>query len=77
MQIKNPVSMRVAPTSVDWSGVYGWDGVNLPAFSSAVLEYSNETYANITAASTGLTQFRPYALLLSYPGHFIGFSAEL
>jgi hypothetical protein len=77
MQIKNPISMRVAPTSIDWSGVFGWDGASLLAFSSAVLEYANETYANITASGTGLTQFRPYALLLSYPSQFIGFSAEL
>jgi hypothetical protein len=77
MQIKNPISMRVAPTSIDWGGIYGWDGVSLIAFASAVLEYANETYANITASGTGLTQFRPYALLLSYPNQFIGFSAEL
>ncbi len=77
MQIKNPVSMRVAPTSIDWSGIFGWDGVSLIGFGSAVLEYANETYANITASGSGLTQFRPYALLLSYPNQFIGFSAEL
>jgi hypothetical protein len=77
MQIKNPISMRVTPTSIDWGGIYGWDGVSLIAFGSAVIEYANETYSNITASGTGLTQFRPYALLLSYPSQFIGFSAEL
>jgi|LakMenEpi03Aug12_release.lakeMendotaPanAssembly.Ray.scaffolds.fasta_scaffold182134_1 hypothetical protein len=76
MQVKNPVAMRTAATSLESSGVYGWDNVNLLAMSSLTLQFGNETYSNFTATGS-VTQFRPYALLLSYPNQYIGFSAEI
>jgi hypothetical protein len=77
MQVKNPVSMRTAPTSIDYSGVYAWDEANLIAMSSLSFQFANETYSNFSASGSGIAQFRPYALLLSYPSQYIGFSAEL
>ena len=77
MQIKNPVAMRTAPSSIDYSGLYGWDNANLLAMSSLALQFANETYSNFQSVGTSVVQYRPYALLLSYPNQYIGFSAEL
>ena len=79
-QIKLPQTMRITPSSVEYSGVYAWDGVNLiGSFSGLALEYSNENYLNFTSLTAGgsFTQFRPYTILLSYPGQYIACSAEL
>jgi hypothetical protein len=78
-QIKLPQTMRITPSSVEYSGVYAWDGVNLiGGLSGLALEYSNENYLNFTSLTAGgsFTQFRPYTVLLSYPGQYIGCSAE-
>jgi hypothetical protein len=79
-QLKNPVTMRTEPSSIDSSGLYAWDGASLiGGLTSATLEYANETYLNFTAG-TGAGSFtanRPYSLVLTYPTAYIGCSAEL
>jgi hypothetical protein len=76
-QIKNPVNMRIAPTSIDANGIFGWDGAALPALSSPTLEFATESCTGFSATSTSLVANRPYGLFLTYPGAYIGFSAEL
>jgi hypothetical protein len=76
-QIKNPVNLRTIATSIDANGIFGWDGAALPALSSPTLEFSTESCTAFSATASGLTANRPYALFLTYPGAFIGFSAEL
>jgi hypothetical protein len=79
-QLKNPVTMRVEPISIDSNGLYANDGASLiGGLTSVTLENANETYLNFTAG-TGAGSFtanRPYNLLLTYPTAWIGCSAEL
>jgi hypothetical protein len=75
-----PVTMRVAPTAIDFStlGLLQTNGVDI-AVSSAVL--AGRTTANsveIETTSTGLTADRGYALIARNSSTaFLGFSAEL
>jgi hypothetical protein len=76
-----PVTMRVVPTSVDYSTVGLYDYVNaiLGATSITVDAYSSKQniIASVLVAS-GLTQYRPYWLLSNNSSTaYIGFSAEL
>lgn len=73
-----PVSMRVAPTAVDYSNVQG----SLPGFagyalSALIINHANTTYVGLLGTSTGLTQYRPYFLENNGTSGYIGLSAEL
>ena len=78
--IVNPVPMRVAPTSVDFSSVSAQDGVNSLTASNVTLS-TNRTNQLVSACDvvvTGATQFRPYHINSGgQTTGFIGFSAEL
>ncbi len=79
-QVKNPVQMRTEPSSIDFNGLYAYDGTNLiGSLSSVTLEYANESYLNFVTATAGgsFVANRPYSLLLTYPSAWIGASAEL
>ena len=78
--IKTPVTMRVAPTSIDYSSsIVLWDGVSVITISAMALEFSSQDTIEFTAtASTALTQYRPYFLLSNnVASQYLGFSAEL
>jgi hypothetical protein len=74
--IQNPVPMRVAATSTEYSSVSFYDGVNAAISASAVALWA-QSNTNVTgfttSGSTGLIQYRPYIMQASY----LGFNAEL
>jgi hypothetical protein len=79
--IKLPVTMRVKPTSVDYStlGAHLYN-ISVAALSSVTLDTSSTSrdWGVVLGATTGLTQFRPYGLNNNNStSGYIGFSAEL
>jgi hypothetical protein len=80
--VKNPVTMRVVPTSIDYSTVRLTD---LTAIDSVVTnltittsESSPEITKLVATVGSGLTQYRPTFLTASASATaYIGFSAEL
>jgi len=79
--IKHPVTMRTAPTSVDWANLMLNDASGSTGISTTTIgtDRSNAEatilYCNV---SSGLTQFRPYFLLNNAnTAAYVGFSAEL
>lgn len=79
--VNAPVSMRIVPTSVDFSTLAVYDTNTITAVSSltldALLSAQNSIYIRPTVAS-GITQFRPYQLIANNSATgYIGFSAEL
>ena len=75
-----PVSMRVSPTAVEYSGLSLYDTVNAAIAVTAVTTDTptlNNYSMDITVAS-GLTQFRPYYLFANnQSGGYFGLTAEL
>ena len=75
-----PVSMRVAPTSVDAASLRAFD-----LFNGAQVFYtfgldgtaSTENMAAIAATATGFTAFRTYYVIHNGASSYLGFSAEL
>ena len=81
MAVTLPTTMRIVPTSVDFSTLALVDGVTSTAVTTCTID-SNVTSNNfgvVTASvASGLTQYRPYYLRQnSSAAGFIGFSAEL
>jgi hypothetical protein len=76
--IKNPVTMRIAPTSVDYTGLRIYDSVTATTVSSLAIVGAgiDNTRLAVTVAS-GLTQYRPYELIGNSGTSYLGFSAEL
>ena len=76
--IKNPVTMRIAPTSVDYAGLRVYDSVTATTASSLVITGAgiDNTRVAVIVAS-GLTQYRPYELIGNSGTSYLGFSAEL
>jgi hypothetical protein len=74
-----PVTMRVAPHSLDYSTIALYDGVSVIAVTSASLLYNDRNVGAVGfAVASGLTQFRPYLVLSNNStSAFLGFSAEL
>ena len=74
-----PVTMRVAPTSVDYSTLRCYDNANALPVTNLIIS-SNEpdaTYITATVASGG-TQYRPYFLGANNSSTaYLGYSAEL
>ena len=76
----NKVSMRVAPTSVDYSNILASkDGVSSSLTVSAVILVAQSTFDNINLGSTvvGAVATVPYALYANNTSGYIGVSAEL
>jgi len=77
--VPNPVTMRTAPTSVEFSTLICFDGNGFTGAASAVTldgATSNNPRVNVTV--TGATQFRPYELLTNNStSGYIGINAEL
>jgi hypothetical protein len=78
--VTNPVFMRVAPTSIDYSLVGVTDqSANFSASAVSIGTSQNSNQCTVvTLTTTGVTQYRPYQLLMpnNYTGYF-GASAEL
>lgn len=74
-----PVSMRVAPTSADFSALKVTDGVNAATTVAALASYGNSqtTATYYFDCTSGLTQYRNYKIETSSSSGYLGFSAEL
>jgi hypothetical protein len=73
------VPMRDKPSSIDYSGIKVYDGVNFYTITSLVLDNAGAGNTSLTAdVSSGLTQFRPYCLIQDgNTSHYLAFNAEL
>ena len=77
-----PVTMRIVPTSLDYSAVRFGDGTNFFAPTTLTILTSNTsesiTIIEIYYSTGGLVQYRPYYLLAnSNAAAYLGVSAEL
>jgi hypothetical protein len=76
-----PVTMRVIPTSVDFSTLQLADGTNLYTVTGCVLDPNTSAADYVSCGftvSSGLTQYRPYVARANNSANgFLGFSAEL
>ena len=76
-----PVTMRIAPTAIEYSTLALSDGVTVTAVTSVSLStaLTNANYIGITpGVASGLTQFRFYTLNSNNSANgYVGFSAEL
>lgn len=78
--IKNPVTMRSAPSSVEWSTLMVYDGVGITAINSGSLSSfstKNMSRFNATPASAP-TSYRSYTLFTNNSENgYIAFSSEI
>lgn len=76
-----PVTLRVAPTAIDYASLSIDDGVT--AYTTGTWTTSASTYSanaiqvRYTHGTAALTQFRPYRIGVSASTGYVGFSAEL
>jgi hypothetical protein len=78
--IQLPTTMRVAPTSMDYSAVWMTDFLANYTLSSFVISTTTggPNQAEIVAVTTGLTTYRQYRLQANNNANaYVGFSAEL
>jgi hypothetical protein len=79
--VRPPVTMRVMPTSVDYSSLAAYDNVTVVTALSAAIDtgLSSKNAAMVfTGHTSGITQFRPYVLVANgTTSGYIGLSAEL
>jgi len=75
----NPVTMRINPTSIEYSGMGVEDGTNSYASGTWAINQAR-TYGvllNYTHGSASLTQYRPYLMNNADLNSYIGWTAEL
>jgi len=73
-----PVTMRTTPSSVDYSNLRVFDFVNAAIGVSAVtLLNTTGNPPAVSLTASGVTTYRPYAILANTLPSYIGFSAEL
>jgi hypothetical protein len=79
LSVVPPVKPRVAITAVEYSNLALYDGTGVvTTISSISLGDSSNDINTVNVSCTGLTQYRPYALLANNNVNgYIGFSAEL
>jgi hypothetical protein len=75
--LRLPVTMRTAPSSVDYSSIYLSDGVNAFTSLSSVTSGANTDNGLLNITTSGLTQYRSYNLQSLTSSGYVGFSAEL
>jgi hypothetical protein len=76
--LQNPVPMRVAPTSIDFTSIAVTDSSS--AFSVSAITFGNagKFASSLNATASSLTQFRPYILVNNNStSGYLGLSAEL
>jgi hypothetical protein len=79
-QVKHPVTMRVYPSAVDFSGLCIFDGVNSRiAVTNLTLSERSKDVTNVAiTVASGVTAYRPYFLAQnSNATGYLGLSAEL
>ena len=78
-QLPLKVTMRTAVTSVDYSGMTAYDGITQSGTGVVAINAASSNVVDVSLTSiSGLTQYRPYALIASgTSGAYLGFSAEL
>ena len=71
-------TMRVSPTSVDFSAICFWDGVaqSAVATSAGIQSGNADTVIIYFGVTSGITVYRPYLILTNATG-YIGLNAEL
>lgn len=76
---KTPVTMRVAPSSIDFANVALNDTNSVTAVTALTINRSNPDFCELTATvASGLTQYRPYNLVgNNTTAGYVGLSAEL
>jgi len=75
-----PVTMRTAPTSLEFSTLAAFDQTNIFSLSNGILSSTGQgkTASRVSFTATGLTIFRPYMLFTNNSTNgFLGLSAEL
>jgi hypothetical protein len=78
--LRNPVRMRVKPSSIEYSTLQGYDGSSLLGAVSALTLGGDATndWTVLTATLSGMTQYRPTQLIANNStSAYLGFSAEL
>jgi hypothetical protein len=78
--VNPPVTMRVIPTSTDYTALTLYDAA-LNSFAATGVTInsgiSNKSLIYIAVDSSGLTQYRNYQVITSSSSGYLGFSAEL
>jgi hypothetical protein len=79
MPIKLPQTMRIAPTTIGYSGVFAYDGTTYLTPSAITSFFSGSTdFGNAGITVTGATANRPYSLVINnVTTAYLSFSAEL
>ena len=78
VQITNPVSMRVTPTSMDYSTINLNDTAATFTITSATLNIAGTNVQQVACTvSSGLTQYRTIQLESANSAGYVGFNAEL
>jgi hypothetical protein len=77
VQIKYPTTMRVVPTSIDYSNLALGDGASAYAISALSYGYGGFDYATVDCTSSSLIAYRPYVIFLNTTAGYLGFGAEL
>jgi len=75
-----PVTMRVAPTSIDSSNIGITDNIGSVITGTLTLTAvtTSQNVANVRLTTTGLTQYRTYAILANNSSSaYLGFNSEL
>lgn len=76
--VNNPVAMRVAPTSVDFSTLANSDYSAFAAISALTISYGGKVSSMVSGTTAGTTSFRPSLIVTNNStSGYIGFSAEL
>jgi hypothetical protein len=76
--VNNPVAMRTAPTSVDFSTLANSDGSAFAAISALTIAYTGKISSTVSGTTSGTTAFRPSLIVTNNTlSGYIGFSAEL
>ena len=79
--VRPPVTMRVTPTSIDYSTLAAYDNVSVVTATAAAIDASLSSKNALivyTTHASGITQFRPYVLASNNStSGYLGLSAEL
>ena len=76
--VNNPVTMRIPPTSIDFSTLAVYDGVNVLSVSAITFNGVGNTAASLDCTVSGATQYRPYRLWINNNvAGYLGLSEEL
>jgi hypothetical protein len=77
--VPNPITMRVAPTAIEYSTLTGYDDANFHTVSNLTIDTAGTISSNLTATvGATVTQFRPYKLISNNStSAYLALSAEL